>query len=145
MTFCTGAKSRDLEPNDVYWDVPNGSDSKASTYNVRPGFDPCIRKIPWRRKWQPTPVLLPGESHGWRNLLTHAMGLPSGSDSKESACRRPRFNPWIRRSPWRREWLPTPVFFLGAFHGQRSLGGYSPWGCKESDTTEQLTFSPYLI
>ena len=34
----------------------------------RPGFDPWVRKIPWRRKWQPTPVLLPGESHGRRSL-----------------------------------------------------------------------------
>ena len=41
--------------------------------------------------------------------------------------------------PWRREWLPSPVFLPGESHGQRSLGGYSPWGRKESDTTEQLT------
>ena len=34
---------------------------------------------------------------------------------------------------------PTPVFLPGEFHGQRSLVGYSPWGCKESDTTEQLS------
>ena len=34
--------------------------------------------------------------------------------------------------PWRRECLPTPVFLLGGFHGQGSLAGYSPWGCKES-------------
>ena len=34
----------------------------------RPGFDPWVGKIPWRRKWQPTPVLLPGESHGRRSL-----------------------------------------------------------------------------
>ena len=34
----------------------------------RPGFNPRVGKIPWRRKWQPTPVLLPGESHGLRNL-----------------------------------------------------------------------------
>ena len=41
---------------------------------------------------------------------------------------------------WRREWLPTPVFLPGEFHGQRSLVGYSsPRGCKESDTTEWLT------
>ena len=39
----------------------------------------------------------------------------------------------------RREWLPTPVFLPGESHGQRSLAGYSPWGHKESDTTEQLT------
>ena len=35
--------------------------------------------------------------------------------------------------------LPTPVFLPGKFHGQRSLAGYSPWGRKESDTTERLT------
>ena len=34
----------------------------------RPGFDPWVGKIPWRRKWQPTPVFLPGESHGQRSL-----------------------------------------------------------------------------
>ena len=38
-----------------------------------------------------------------------------------------------------KEWLPTPVFLPGEFHGQRSLVGYSPWGCKESDTAERLT------
>ena len=38
------------------------------------------------------------------------------------------------------EWLPTPVFLPGEFWGQRGLMGHSPWGCKESDTTEQLTF-----
>ena len=53
----------------------------------RPGFDPCVGKIPWRRVWQPTPVLLPGKSHRFRSAV-----------------------------------------------------GYSPWGCKESDTTEQLQF-----
>ena len=40
--------------------------------------------------------------------------------------------------PWRRTWLPTPVFLPGASHGQRSLVGYSPWGCKKSDVTERL-------
>ena len=46
-------------------------------------------------------------------------------------------------TPWRRKWQPTPVFLPGVVHGQRSLVGYSPWGCKESDTTEQLSiFSP---
>ena len=39
---------------------------------------------------------------------------------------------------WRRDWQPTPVFFPGESHGQRSLAGYSPLGCKESDTTESL-------
>ena len=44
-----------------------------------------------------------------------------------------------REIPQRTEWQPTPVFLPGEFHGQRSLAGYSPWGHKESDTTEQLT------
>ena len=42
---------------------------------------------------------------------------------------------------WRREWQPTPVFLPVEFQGQRSLEGYSPWGHKESDTTERLTHS----
>ena len=39
-----------------------------------------------------------------------------------------RFHPWIRTIPWRREWLPSPVFLPGEFDGQKSLVGYSPWG-----------------
>ena len=35
----------------------------------RPGFDPLVGKIPWKRKWQPTPVFLPEEPHGWRSLV----------------------------------------------------------------------------
>ena len=47
----------------------------------------------------------------------------------------------VEKIPWRREWQPTPIFLPGEFHGQRSLAGYSPWGCKESDTTELQTLS----
>ena len=46
------------------------------------------------------------------------------------------FGPWVRKIHWRRKWQPTPAFFSGKFHGQRSLAGYSPWGLKESDRTE---------
>ena len=46
----------------------------------------------------------------------------------------------ILRTCWRRKWQPTPVFLPGKSHGQRSLVGYSPWGHKESDMTEQLHF-----
>ena len=41
---------------------------------------------------------------------------------------------------WRRKWQPTPVFLLGKSHRLRRLVGYSPWGRKESDTTERLHF-----
>ena len=50
-------------------------------------------------------------------------------------------DPWVRKIPWRREWLPTPVFLPGESHGQRGLAGHSPWGNKESDTTAQLTLT----
>ena len=50
--------------------------------------------------------------------------------------RRPGFDPWVGKIPWRRAWPPTPVFLPGESHGQRSLVGCSPWDHKESDTTE---------
>ena len=64
-----------------------------------------------------------------------ALGLSRWFGGKESACqfrrcRRLRFDPWVGKIPWRRAWQPTPVFLPGKSHGQRSLAGYSPWGCK---------------
>ena len=55
-------------------------------------------------------------------------------------CRRPVFNPWVRKIPWRRAWQRTPVFLPGELHGQRSLAGYSLWGHKELDMIDQLTY-----
>ena len=69
-----------------------------------------------------------------------------GASGKELACqcrrlKRGEFEPWVGKIPWRRKWEPTPVFLPREFHGQRSLSlpytGYSPWGLKESDTTEE--------
>ena len=63
------------------------------------------------------------------------ISFPDGSEGR--VClqfRRPGFDPWVGR----REWQPTPVFLPGELHGQRSLVGYNPWSCKESDTTEWL-------
>ena len=45
---------------------------------------------------------------------------------------------------WRRKWQPTPVCLPGKSHGQRSLAGYSPWGCKESGMTKQLSLTILL-
>ena len=69
------------------------------------------------------------------------MGFPGGASGKESACqcRRLGFDPWFRKSPWRRAWQPTPVFLPGESHGQRSLVGYNPWGCTELDMTKCLS------
>ena len=84
---------------------------------MRPRFNSWVGKIPWRRDGLPTPVFL---------------GFPGGSDGKESACNEEH----LGSIPWRRAWQPTPVFLPRESHGQRSLAGYSPWGCKESDMTE---------
>ena len=68
--------------------------------------------------------------------------FPGGSDGKSVClqCGRPGFHPWVRKIPCRKEWWPTPGLFPGKSHGRRSLIGYSPWGRKESDTTEQIHF-----
>ena len=50
---------------------------------------------------------------------------------------------WVRKTSWRREWLPTPVFLPGEFHGQRNLVVYIPWGRKECDMTEPLSSSSF--
>ena len=49
------------------------------------------------------------------------------------------------KMPWRREWLPTPVFFPGEFHGQRSVASYSSKGHKDSDTTERLNWTELCL
>ena len=46
---------------------------------------------------------------------------------------------WVGKIPWGRAWQPTPVFLPENPHGQRVLEGYNPWGCKELDTSEQLS------
>ena len=48
---------------------PGGSEVKASAWNAGDLGNPRVGKIPWRTKWQPTPALLPGESHGGRSLV----------------------------------------------------------------------------
>ena len=60
------------------------------------------------------------------NLNTGIVLLSGFPGVSTVICRRPQFNPWVRKIPWRREWLPTPVFLPGESHEQRSLAGYSP-------------------
>ena len=64
---------------------------------------------------------------GWQQLDSQ---VPGGLAGKEPASNMEDLGliPGSERSPWRREWLPTPVFLPGEFHGQGSVEGYSPWG-----------------
>ena len=69
-------------------------------------------------------------------IICSHWGFPGGSVGRICLqSGRPGFDSWVGKIPQRREGLPTPVFWPGEFHGL-----YNPWGCKESDTTEQLSF-----
>ena len=84
--------------------------------------------------------------HDWTTELNWTkdyFGLPRWPSGKEFTyhCRglkRCVFSPWFGKIPWNRKWQPTPVFLHEKFHGQRSMVGYSPWGCKDSNMTEWL-------
>ena len=112
-------------------------------------FDPWVGKIPWRRACQPTPLFLPGESHGQRSLEGYSpwgrkrVGHPlvteqqQGGRGSRGAVLIWGWSGYGEKVTWSRKWQPAPVFLSGKFYGQRSLEGYSPWGHKESDATEQ--------
>ena len=74
---------------------------------------------------------------------THTHRLPRWYSGKESAyqcwrLRRCGFDPWVGKIPSRRKWLPTSESFPGESYGQRRLASNSPWGCRESDMTENM-------
>ena len=100
-------------------------------------------------RWEDSPYcslasewdILFGLCENWNLKLKWAKpleGFPGSSAGKESTCNEGNLgsSPALGKIPWRRERLPTPVFWPGEFHGL-----YSPWGCKESDTTEWLSLS----
>ena len=83
-------------------------------------------------------------------MLVWPLWLLQWLSGKESVChcrrcRRCGFGPWVGKVPWSRKWQPTPVFMPRRSHGQRSLVGYSPWGRKESDTTEHACMRVHFI
>ena len=86
-----------------------------------------------RRQWQPTPVLLPGKSHGSRSLVGCSPWGPEESDtySVTSVSLFTFMN-------WRRKWQPTPVFLPGESQGRGSLVGCRLWGRTELDETEAI-------
>ena len=82
-------------------------------------------------------------TYTWEN------GLPWWLSGKESACRRRRhrrcgFDPWVGKMPWRGKWQPVLISLSRRSHGQKSLVGYRPRGCQESDTAERLSSHTHL-
>ena len=79
------------------------------------------------------------------NIYIDHIGLLSAQMVKNPSMQEIHAPSLGQKIPWRRECQPTPVFLPGEVHGQRSLTGYNPWGWKESDMTEQLTLSSWLL
>ena len=102
---------------------PGGSAGKESTCNAGDlGSIPRLGIFPGKGIGYPL-------QYPWASLVAQLVENPP-------AMQETWFNTWVGKNPWRRESLPTPVFWPGEFHGL-----YSPWGCKESDMTEQLSLS----
>ena len=87
------------------------------------------------------------EGWGEITLVIKCLDFPGGSDGKNVClqCRKPEFDPWVGKIPWRRKWQPTLVLLPGKSHGWSSLVGYSPRGCKEWDATERLHFLSFTV
>ena len=101
-------------------------------------------KIPWTE--DPDRLQFMGLhriGHDWATeqvqMCALSEGFPWWLSGKEPACqyRRLRFDSWVGKILWKRKWQPTAVFLPGNSHGQRSLAGYSPWGHKDLDMTEE--------
>ena len=84
-----------------------------------------------RRKWQPTPVLFHGKSHGWRSLV----GCSPWGRKEWDTTEQLHFN--LALLHWKRKWQPTPIFLPGESQGQRSLVGCCLWSRRTGpDMTE---------
>ena len=77
--------------------------------------------------------------HITRASLMAQQGKNLPANAGDTGNRRRGFDSWVEMIPWKRKWQPTPVFLPEKSHGQRSLAGYSPWGCRESDMPEWLS------
>ena len=113
--FCLGAGKR-------------GQFGMRNLKNERKGEMGEVRCGDRRRQWHPTPVLLPGKSHGRRSLV----GCSSWGRNELDTTSLSLFT----LVHWRRKWQPTPVFLPGESQGRGSLVGCCLWGRTESDTTE---------
>ena len=92
----------------------------------------CLREHHRRRRWNSTPVLSPGKSHGRRSLVAAAHEVAKSQTRMSDFTFTFHFHALEKE----RKWQPTPVFLPGESQGQGSLVGCCLWGHTESDTTE---------
>ena len=99
--------------------LPGGLAGKESACNAGdPGLIPGLGSSPEEGIGYPL-------QYSWASLVAQTVKTPPAAQES-----------WVGKIPWKRAWQPTPVFLENP-HGQRSLEGYRPWGCKESDTTKR--------
>ena len=125
--------------NSLAWEIPR---TRGACWLQTKG----LQSQTWLSKWAWAQLLLTVQLDDTRNKnvsrhipseggdrnFWYCSLLEMGSDGKRICLyfRRPGFDPWVRKIPWRREWLPSPVFLPGESHGQRNLGDYCPWDHK---------------
>ena len=132
------------------WGLPCGSGVLGFPQCVAAAFHPCLRSpmvvFSLCVSLPKFPLSYKDIGH-WIKAHPNPVGFPGCASGEEPRCQCRRcktreFDPWVRKMPWSRKWKPNPVFLTpGESHRQRSLVGYSPWSCRESDTTEH-THSP---
>ena len=114
---------QDLWSSTRYWTLTPCSESLESQPLIHHG---SLKSMVF--KWRHTYLcvhepVFSGTHTGSTNVYVKVQIVPQWLSGKESACqcRRHKFNPWVRKIPWRRKWQPTPTFLPGKFHGPRSL------------------------
>ena len=108
-----------------------------------------VAQVSWQQASQGCISVKDNKKKSLVSIFYYILGLP-GWRGRESACQCRRhkrfgFDPWVQKTPQSRKLEPVPIFLPGKFHGQRILVGYSSWGHKESDMTEQLSTQTYHL
>ena len=124
---------------ELHWVLKPGMSSQLEDHGFWLGSSPShVASIPGT--WVQVSIWSEQFPFFLRHKNTLVPWAPRWHSGKESTCqyRRCEFDPWVRKTHWRRKWQPTSVFFPGKSHGQSSLMGCSPGGHKVSDTTCSL-------
>ena len=117
-------------------DIPHAWLSKTQTITQKQYCHKFSKDLKWCTLKKKFGFRLLSTMCGWFSLIylsvqTTRASLVAKLVEHQPQCRRPGFDPWVGKIPWRRDRLPTPVFWPGESHGL-----CSPWGRKESDTTD---------
>ena len=138
QSFCIPCTCRDGPQLTIWFDVEIDSSTHTSRghENIYVSYNKVFQKHRERTPYWAEKCLERVEKRNWLGIFK-LVRVSGGLNGEESASqhKRHRSDPWVGKILWRRKWQSTPVFLPGEVHGQRSLGGYSPWTCGELVTT----------